>query len=141
MWTDCIPRFFSSLSALRAAMCRARVTVGTPRLWPRPFRSTMTPSTPCTSPEIPSKSATPPSDLSPSLPCPPLPLCRLYFLSASLFDLSPLPLSSSPVSHSSQSPYILTRLHQSGSWTGESAASPIFFSCSRFFPSFFFFLN
>lgn len=44
------------LAVLKAATCLARATAVTPRLWPRRFRSTMTPSTPCTSPELVSTS-------------------------------------------------------------------------------------
>lgn len=43
---------FLYIAVLKAATFRARVTAGTPRLWPRLFRSTMIPSTPCTSPEL-----------------------------------------------------------------------------------------
>ncbi len=53
---------FLCLTALKAATCRAKVTAGTPRHWPRQFRSTMIPSTPCTSPELASTSASPPAD-------------------------------------------------------------------------------
>lgn len=53
---------FLCLTALKAATCRAKVTAGTPRRWPRQFRSTMIPSTPCTSPELASTSASPPAD-------------------------------------------------------------------------------
>ena len=40
------------LTVLRAAMCPVRVTVGTPRHWPKQFRFTTTPWGPCTSPEL-----------------------------------------------------------------------------------------
>ena len=53
---------FLCLTVLKAATCRVRVTDGTPRRWPRQFRSTMIPSTPCTSPELASTSASPPAD-------------------------------------------------------------------------------
>lgn len=45
------PFLLSCPAVRRAATCRARVTVGTPWPWPRQSRSTMIPSTPCTSPE------------------------------------------------------------------------------------------
>lgn len=58
-WMNC-PFFVTHLNgsflvlseALRAAMCLVRVTVGTPRRWPKLFRSTTTPWGPCTSPEL-----------------------------------------------------------------------------------------
>ena len=53
---------FLCLTVLKAATCRVKVTDGTPRRWPRQFRSTMIPSTPCTSPELASTSASPPAD-------------------------------------------------------------------------------
>lgn len=39
-------------AALRAATCLVRVTVGTPRRWPKLFRFTTTPWGPCTSPDL-----------------------------------------------------------------------------------------
>lgn len=50
---------FLCLSVLKAAMCQVRAMAGTLRHWQRRFRSTMIPSTPCTSPELASTLASP----------------------------------------------------------------------------------
>lgn len=62
MWKCFLNPASLCLAVLKAAMCRVRVTAGTPRRWPRQSRSTMIPSTPCTSPELSSTSASPPAD-------------------------------------------------------------------------------
>lgn len=100
---------------LKAATCLVKVTAGTPRRWPRQFRSTMIPSTPCTSPELSSTSASPPVDsLSFSL--------FISYLPVSLFlSLSPCSLSLSLHTHSTN----FLNLHQSGSWTGEICCVPM----------------
>lgn len=110
-------------------MCRVKVTAGIPRRWPRQFRSTMIPSTPCTSPELASTSASPPADslsVFLSLICQSLSLSVSFFLSLSLYShlsLSPCSLSLSLHTHSTHS----LNLHQSGSRRGKSATSSRFF--------------
>lgn len=95
-------------AVLKAATCRVRVTAETPRRWRRQFRSTMTPSTPCTLPET----ASPPADS----------LSVFFFFSLicqSLFFshyLSVLVVSLLIVT------LHFVNLYQSGSWTEGSAA-------------------
>lgn len=99
---------FLCLAALKAATCRARVTAGTPRHWPRQFRSTMIPNTPCTSPELASTSASPPTAS--------LSFC-LFFFSLSFASLSPCNLSLSLHTR-------FLNLHQSGSRMGKHLPCP-----------------
>ena len=76
----------------KAATCQVRVTVGTPRLWPKPCRSTPTPWGPCTLPEHTNSSTSYHSSLYPTKSG-----CgiRRFLTHSSPSLLSPLPTSCS----------------------------------------------